>query len=669
MSGTTEHRSFLHKMKVCNFGYFGPEGAEIALDQIVVLVGTNNSGKSTVLRAYEAARDNETISPDEVFSKDPEKHPGFVKLPPTVELWVHIPEGAENIDPKWKEHQDGMLLVRSKWTWPVEGGKPTRTTWNPQANEYAGAEDGRAAGLDNVFKSRLPKPFRIGSLKDPAEEHRKLLDLVLEPIKTKLTNLMKDKTSSLHAKVRELQKVAENPVAEFRDDLDKVQKRVNTSYRQVFSSAEIRLSVSLGELTVDPGAALVKSSYIGVVESHGETRWSQQGTGSQRALFWSMLEVRSELMRIEQEKKAGEKELREKRKALQTLEGKELNLESAIQKNEAAKAKLTDEIEALEANRGAAGAAVPAPFLPGYMLLIDEPETALHPSAVRAAKEHLYSLAAEAGWQVMLATNHPAFVDPLKDHTTIVRLHRPEMNAAPDIYRTDTAGFDKPEKDVLKALLAFDQSVTEMFFSRRVIIIEGDTEFAAFTGAMEADSVSFPLEDRPLLLRARGKWTIPLLLRILHHFRVLCAVLHDADAPRTSSGAKKNPAYTANEEITKAVAAARTEGVHIIHRCSVPEFEREHGMELPSKDKPFEAWKATRDDATIQKSVRSVLDQLCEAPMANAREHADDGRHYEAKLKPWVEANANDDPAFVFDETGDAGKSTTTGMGKTASPR
>ncbi len=72
------------------------------------------------------------------------------------------------------------------------------------------------------------------------------------------------------------------------------------------------------------------------------------------------------------------------------------------------------------------------------MLLIDEPETALHPSAVRAAKEHLYSLASEVGWQVMLTTHHPAFIDPLKNHTTIVRLHR-KKNSPPNIYRSETA--------------------------------------------------------------------------------------------------------------------------------------------------------------------------------------------------------------------------------------
>lgn len=642
MATTPDTRSYLVKLKICNLGCIGPEGLEVCLDEIVCLVGANNTGKSTVLRAYEAAVTGATLNAEEVSTKG-------AGQPATVELWVHIPKDAENIDAKWKEDKDGMLLVRSKWTWPATGGKPVRTTWDPRTNDYA--EDGKAAGLDAVFNSRLPRPFRIGSLDDPTEEHKKLLELVLEPIKTRLADLMKEEGSELRKKIVALQAEAEKPVEAFKADLDSVQTRVNTSYRRVFSTAEIRLSVSLGELAVDPGAALVKSSHVGVVESHGQTRWSQQGTGSQRALFWSMLEVRSELNRIAEERRQMEKVAKDKEKELKKKEG-----ELAKLTQEAAKTKKQQEIDTIKADLAAlrpSGAAAatpaPAPFLPGYMLLIDEPETALHPAAIRAAKEHLYSLAAESGWQVMLSTHHPAFIDPLKDHTTIVRLHRPDANAAPNVYRADSANFNATEKDTLKTLLAFDQSVAEMFFSNKVIIVEGDTEFAAFTVAMDADLPAFPLDGRPLILRARGKWTIPLLVRMLAHFKVPCAVLHDVDAPKVGASGNKNGAYTANTEITKAVKSARDAGTHIIHRCSEPDFERKHGMDLPPKDKPFKAWQVTRENATIRASVRKVLDELCGIPNADAVNHADDGQHFEIKCKAWAATHAATEPAFAFD--------------------
>jgi hypothetical protein len=157
------------------------------------------------------------------------------------------------------------------------------------------------------------------------------------------------------------------------------------------------------------------------------------------------------------------------------------------------------------------------------------------------------------------------------------------------------------------------------------------------------------LDERPLILRARGKWTIPLLVRMLAHFKVPCAVLHDVDAPKVGRSGNNNGAYTANGEITKAVKAARDAGTLIIHRCSEPDFERKHGMDLPTKDKPFEAWQATRDDETIRASVRKVLDELCAVPTADAATHEDDGQHFEAKCKTWASENAAADPAFAFD--------------------
>lgn len=642
MTNAPDTRSYLVKLKVCNLGCIGPEGLEVCLDEIVCLVGANNTGKSTVLRAYEAAVTGAMLAADEVSTKGPGQ-------PATVELWVHIPQGAGNVDEKWKEPVDGMLLVRSRWMWPPEGGKPNRQTWDPAAKDYA--DDAKAAGLDPVFYSRLPRPFRIGSLDGPQKEHDALLKLVLDPIAAQLSEDAKRVGSPLYEKVRELQVEAEKPVNAFKAVLDSIQKQVNASYRRVFSTSEIRLSVSLGELAVDPGAALVKSSHVDVVESHGQTRWSQQGTGSQRALFWSMLEVRSELNRRAEERRQMEKVAKDNEKELKRLKDKlpTLKTPGAVDKCTADIKALEGNIAALRPGGGAPVATPPAPFLPGYMLLIDEPETALHPAAIRAAKEHLYSLAASSGWQVMLSTHHPAFIDPLKDHTTIVRLHRPEAKAAPNVYRADSANFNTPEKDTLKTLLAFDQSVAEMFFSNKVIIVEGDTEFASFTAAMDADLAAFPLEARPLILRARGKWTIPLLVRMLAHFKVPCAVLHDVDSPKIGDSGNRNGAYAANGEIAKAVKAARDADTPINHRCSVPYFERMHGMELPSKDKPFKAWQVTRDDATIRASVRKVLDDLCRVPDADAVSHPDDGRHFELKCKNWAVANAPSDPAFAFE--------------------
>lgn len=644
----TNEKSHLVRMRIANLGCVGPDGLDVALDNIVCLVGQNNTGKSTVLRAYEAAATNAELRSDEVFTKDASRHPGFARQEPVVELWVHLPEGTANVDAKWKQQEGDLLLVRSKWTWPCEGGKPTRATWDPTAGEYATSD--KASGLDSVFSSRLPRPFRIGSLDDPEDEHKKLLELVLEPIRGQLVNLAGNRESELNRLVREVRSEAERHVEAFGEVLAAVQKRVNDSYQRVFSSSEVRISISLGDLTVDPASALAKSSHVGIFDSHGQTRWAQQGTGSQRALFWSMLEVRSELNRVADERRARDKAVKDKRGQLKKAEDALSSAKTSAQKDKKQREidQLKEELAQVEEDIGSTAESSP---LPGYMLLIDEPETALHPAAIRAAKSHLYSLARTAGWQVMLSTHHPAFIDPLEDHTTIVRLHRPADIAPPNVYRADGIVFSEQERDNLKALLAFDQSVAEMFFAPRVVVVEGDTEFAAFTAAMNADQAAFPLDTRPLILRARGKWTIPILIRMLAHFKVAVSVVHDVDSPRTTDGAKASGAYSANREIVEAIAKARTSGVHSIHRCSVPDFERHHGMNLQSKDKPLSAWQAVNGDEGVLRSVKAVLQDLCTVPDANAASSADDGKDFEVKLREWAAKFASGDPAFQFIDT------------------
>ncbi|MBE3040132.1 MAG: AAA family ATPase, partial [Chloroflexi bacterium] len=44
----------LRAVRILNFGCIDAEGCEVEIDRIVVLIGPNNAGKSTILDAYEA---------------------------------------------------------------------------------------------------------------------------------------------------------------------------------------------------------------------------------------------------------------------------------------------------------------------------------------------------------------------------------------------------------------------------------------------------------------------------------------------------------------------------------------------------------------------------------------------------------------------------------------
>src|SRR5690606_4252509 len=106
-----------------------------------------------------------------------------------------------NVDEKWKLAKDGLLVVRSRWEWKPDGTS-RRLTWDPAINDWS--EDAKAGGADNVFKSRLPRPLRIGSLEDAAKTEEVLLTLALTPFVEEMAEHQGDPASKLSKSVEDL---------------------------------------------------------------------------------------------------------------------------------------------------------------------------------------------------------------------------------------------------------------------------------------------------------------------------------------------------------------------------------------------------------------------------------------------------------------------------------
>lgn len=639
----------LVRMEIRNLGCIGNEGLKVELDNILCLVGPNNSGKSTVLRAYELAVLNGSLNEDDKckFCCEDEY--------PEVVLSVHIPKGIANIDEKWKVEEGEMLLVKSKWTWE-SNSKPIRSTWDPEIDDYS--VDQKASGLDTVFSSRLPQPFRIGALEDPTMEHKKLLTLILQPISEKLSLVLEDEASELAQTIGKIKSLASDPINNEEQTIKSIEDGINATHNEIFPNMSVDLDIGIGSVKIEPLKLLQENSKIKFSEWDHEIDWKNQGTGSQRALFWSMLQVRSEMKSINDQKLGIETQIKKKKSDIKKLE-------TAMKKakTDATKIKKQTEIESLQEEIKKLEVIDPTSKikeerkelpLPGYMLLIDEPEVALHPSAVRAASDYLYSLAKDPAWQIILSTHSPHFINPLEDHTTIVRLERNKKNPHPRTYKSDIVDFDTTEKEVLKLLNKFDVNLAEMFFGQYPIIIEGDTEFAAFQYIFDSIVDEYPKNQRPVLIRARGKYTILSIMKILAHFKVKFSVLHDADYPLTKAG-NKSSAWVANTQICDAIEEYRKKGIEIRHHVSIPSFEHCHlGLkvdgeiikEYTGKEKPWKMVSEMQEDAEITKSVKTVLDELL--PSEKELEYINI-EMIEHKLKQIVKDNELNDPRIVFE--------------------
>ncbi|WP_324031587.1 ATP-dependent nuclease [Aeromonas caviae] len=168
---------------------------------------------------------------------------------------------------------------------------------------------------------------------------------------------------------------------------------------------------------------------------------------------------------------------------------------------------------------------------------LDEPEICLHPSAIREARNVLYELPENGNWQVMLTSHSPIFIDLSKDNTTIIRVFRNTDNdvESTTLYRPERAKLDVNDKKNLKLMNICDPYVHEFFFGGKQVIVEGDTEYTAFSMMKE----SYPEKYHHVqIIRARGKGIIPSIAKVLLQFSKSFYILHDADTELTKDGKK-----------------------------------------------------------------------------------------------------------------------------------
>ncbi|QRF61525.1 ATP-dependent endonuclease [Variovorax paradoxus] len=644
------NRSRLVRITVRNIGCIGDDGVEIELDNVVCLVGKNNAGKSTILRAYELAKGSAQF--DE--NKDRCLHAPSDK-PSEVLLEVHIPDGIGNVDSGWKEAKDGLLIVKSRWQWAPDKYQKVRTTWDPSGGadgKGAWAEDGKAGGADPVFNSRLPRPLRIGSLDDAAKTEEMLLTLALGPLLAGLEKERIDPASALSLALASVTTRVKSLSGVHEKHFNGISGRVAQGFKRVFPRLDVKLNVAASPIVPKLADLLKTGSSLIVQDGKTQTSLHQQGTGARRALFWSMLQVHNELSRDNEVRQEYRKRLEKELEAARVKRKKEADKgpgkakEADLQAYDKIIAESTSRLKAHDED-GNIPDSEDDPAFPGYLLLIDEPENALHPMAARAAQRHLYELAKHPDWQVIMTTHSPHFVNPFEDHTTIVRLERESEDddapMAPKTYRSDEIEFEfqDDDKQRLQALQHIDPSFSEVFFGSYPVLVEGDTEHAAFMSSIIERGHG--LMDEVTVIRARGKAILVPLIKVMTHFKIDFGIVHDVDPPYKSNG-HRNGMWTENGKIREAVLKARKAGLAARHRISVPDFERFLGGEEESKDKPLNTYLTVAKDDAMALRVQTLMADLQDSdqhePFADGALGTGDYLTWLGiKIKDWAEAN------------------------------
>lgn len=270
-------------MRIRNYRRIGSIECEIRIDEIVVLVGQNNSGKSTVLDAYEAFASSgkeldESHFHNEVIDTPIEITGVFTEL---------SEEDLDTLGKKW-EHVDADYgsCIKVKWVWAKPGDKGQKQSFNPESQQF---ENGGVGGWDSLLQSRIPQPVRIRPT-DPVDATQvKIVSMLKEHVKARL----KADSQSTKAAFDELERLAKKIFEDSKAAFDDVASRITTTVSEVFPGTTIELvprsKDNLDEKVVGADSYLK----VGTV-GNSSTPLALQGTGIQRALLWSALSVMSD---------------------------------------------------------------------------------------------------------------------------------------------------------------------------------------------------------------------------------------------------------------------------------------------------------------------------------------------------------------------------------------
>lgn len=223
------------------------------------------------------------------------------------------------------------------------------------------------------------------------------------------------------------------------------------------------------------------------------------------------------------------------------------------------------------------------------ILLIEEPELYLHPQMERLMRDVIDRLAAQPGTQVACCTHSPIFLDIAANYRAIVRMFKTPQGDA-SCHQVTQDLFPGPpnqlDKQRLNTVARFDPTVNELFFAQRVVLMEEFSAIAAFERAADLMGLferHLRLRREVALVDCNGKTNIPAFLRVLNAFNIPYRVLHDEDPGNPS-------AQATNQQILGLLPQGATQ-VHMV----TPDLEGLLGYQAPAKSKPYAAVRTVED--------------------------------------------------------------------------
>jgi len=167
------------------------------------------------------------------------------------------------------------------------------------------------------------------------------------------------------------------------------------------------------------------------------------------------------------------------------------------------------------------------------IICFEEPEIYLHPSAANQMRDAIYDLSSSTS-QIVASTHSPYIIDISRKPKQVLNRLQEAGNIIISESFTVTDAFkvlQGEDKDYVKMLLKIDDYIARAFFTKNIVIVEGDTEDILIRETLSR----LPKEDFLKLvssfevIKARGKAAIIGLVKYLTAMGLKPTVVHDRD--------------------------------------------------------------------------------------------------------------------------------------------
>lgn len=219
------------------------------------------------------------------------------------------------------------------------------------------------------------------------------------------------------------------------------------------------------------------------------------------------------------------------------------------------------------------------------IVCFEEPEIYLHPSAANQMRDTIYELSGHES-QIVATTHSPFIIDLARKPKQILNSLRCDANgvvASPFNVTDAYLALEDDDKAHVKMLLRVDDHVARVFFTKYIIIIEGDTEEVVIK-----ETIKRLPKERYLkivsdfeIVKARGKAAIIGLVKYLVAMGIAPIVVHDRDGGVAGA-----------EVFNQPIADALAGGGKVVQMHE--NIEDEMGYPAPGSEKPFKAYQHTQ---------------------------------------------------------------------------